>query len=199
MTVGSGAGGDYAASVGLARISSATGSFANVSAGITETGQYDAKGPQLANTFGLQLNTRPFATAACSGVNGCRGWQQFVYDSYGHQVYIEYWQLNYTTSCPSGWTAYPNGSEGDCYTNSPANSAAPALTAAGLATAQLTGTAVAGGNDEVLLASGGQATSVIYPDSVLGLASQWNAVEFNVGSPGMIVGEVMRTLVRVEG
>jgi hypothetical protein len=61
-----GNGTDYAARVtGL--MSSATGSFDSVSGVTSETGQVNGSGPQVANTFSLQLNTNQFTTSMCSG------------------------------------------------------------------------------------------------------------------------------------
>ena len=79
-TVGDGT--DYSAVVsGL--ISKATGTFQDVSSGITEKGQIGGSGSQVANAFSLQLNSQFFAgRPACSGSgdpSGCLAWQQFVY------------------------------------------------------------------------------------------------------------------------
>ena len=52
-----GDGHDYSAVV-AGPITKATGSFADVSPHIKEQGQYDGSGPQLKNTFTLQLNTQ---------------------------------------------------------------------------------------------------------------------------------------------
>ena len=53
-----------------------------------------------------------------------------------------------------------------------------------LATTQLTGSASAGGNDEVTLSFGGEATLVINADSMVGLAPNWNTAEFGVFGDG---------------
>ena len=101
-TVGNGT--DYSAGVaGL--MSSARGLFENVSANITETGRYNDQGSQLANTFSLQLNTQFFTTPACSGAQtpgNCMGWQQFLYDTHSNDVFMQYWLINYVSTCPSG-------------------------------------------------------------------------------------------------
>ena len=135
MTVGNG--NDYTTEV-AGTISGATGYFSDVSPGITETGQLNGSGPQVANTFSLQLNTQFFADPpACSGASNpsiCLGWQQFAYDSPSNQVFMEYWLLNYDTTCPSGWTPY----QSDCFINSASVKASGgSLTAPELATAQL--------------------------------------------------------------
>jgi hypothetical protein len=77
-----GGGGDYAAQVS-GYISQATGTFLDVSPGITEQGYVNGSGSLTANAFTLQLNSQFFAgSPACDGSSnpsGCRAWQQFVY------------------------------------------------------------------------------------------------------------------------
>ena len=184
-TVGNGT--DYSAEV-AGTISSATGSFGDVSPTITETGQYDDQGAQVANAFSLQLNTETFSNSpACSGSadpSNCLAWQQFlyVYDPPSTTfVYMQYWLINYDAACPSGWYSYSS----DCYTNSPASSfSGGTLTAADLASTQLAGSASAGGNDAVTLSFGGEATLVSNADSVVDLAPNWNTAEFDVFGDG---------------
>ena len=179
-----GDGNDYSAVV-TGSITEATGSFVNVSPNITERGKYGGRGPQLANTFSLQLNTQPFTgSPACSGSSNpgdCLAWQQFVYDSYSNILFMQYWLLYYDATCPSSWYTYGN----DCYTNSPASTfSGGVLTASELATAKLSGFAVVGSTDEVELSNGLKASSVDNPDSVLHLAHSWNTVEFGVFGDG---------------
>jgi hypothetical protein len=178
---------DYSAEV-AGTISSATGSFRNVSPSITETGQYDDQGAQFANAFSLQLNTETFSNSpACSGSadpSNCVAWQQFVY-AYDPPsttfVFMQYWLINYDTTCPSDWISFGD----DCYANSPTSSfSGGILTAADLASTQLAGSASAAGNDAVTLSFGGQATLVSNPDSVLDLAPNWNTSEFDVFGDG---------------
>jgi hypothetical protein len=176
-----GNGNDYTTEV-AGTISEATGYFSDVSRGITETGQLNGSGPQVANTFSLQLNTQFFATPpACSGASNpsnCAGWQQFVYDSPSNEVFMEYWLLNYDTTCPSGWATY----QSDCFVNSASVKASGgSLTAAELATAQLSAGASQGGNDDVILTTGsGQAAELTNSDAVLDLAPRWNTSEWGV-------------------
>ena len=181
-----GNGRDYSAKV-TGTISSATGSFDDVSPKITETGQVDDEGSQVANTFSLQLNSEFFSTSACSGASkpaGCLGWQQFVYTTHPNEVFMQYWLVHYDTTCPGGWYTHKSGSIVDCYTNSPA-SKATGLTASDLAKVKLIGQAVVGGNDRVSLSIGsGQATAVSKSDSVLNLAQVWNTTEFGVFGDG---------------
>jgi hypothetical protein len=187
-TVGGGNGADYSAVVsGL--ISQATGSFQDVSPGITETGQVNNQGSQVPNAFSLQLNSEPFLSPpACSGSLNpsiCQGWQQFLYDYKNGtgNVYMQYWLVSYDAVCPSNWTPTVLA-PGDCYRNSKSTPVTP-LTAGELATVQLSGRAASGGDDGVLLSVGsGQAVLVTYSDSVLGLAAVWNTTEWGVYGDG---------------
>ena len=124
QSVGGGGANDYSAVVtGL--MSSATGSFASESSGVTETGPIPLPtggvGPAAANTYSLQLNTQTFKTTSCSSSSSCVGWEQFVYDSTDNEVYIQYWLEHYDATCPSGWTTFtfPSApSDIYCYTSS---------------------------------------------------------------------------------
>lgn len=177
--------GDYAAKVpGL--ILGATGTFRNVSPGITEQGQLDNSGPQIPNAFMLQINSDYFSgTPACSGSKDpsqCQGWQQFMYsyDAGGSaHVYMQYWLVNYNAPCPSGWWSNPGG----CYVNSASVKVSP-LTAGQLGDVKLSGT-TAGGLDGVSMSVGsGQAVLVSASDSKLDLAPHWNEAEWNVVGDG---------------
>ena len=181
-----GDGTDYSAQVsGL--ISQATGTFQNVNSGITEEGQPDGSGSEVANSFSLQLNTQFFAgSPACSGSSDpsdCQAWQQFVYtyeDSSISYIFMQYWLINYDATCPSGW----NTDSDDCYTNSNAAEVST-LTTSQLGSVQLSGSATSGGNDAVSLSLGsGQATTVTADDSMIDLASNWNTTEWGVYGDG---------------
>jgi hypothetical protein len=183
-TVGDGT--DYSAVVsGLD--SKATGTFTNVSSGITEKGQNGGSGSKVANAFSLQLNSQ-FITGspACSGASSpssCQAWQQFVYtydSSTTGSIFMQYWLIDYNATCPSGWFTYST----DCYTNS-ASSNVSRLTAAQLATVNLGATATKGGNDAVSLSVGsGSATTVTGKDTKIDLASYWNTTEWGVYGDG---------------
>jgi len=175
-----GDGTDYSAQVpGL--ITKATGTFTNVSSGITE------KGEGVTNSFSLQLNSQFFSgSPACSGSRDpadCLAWQQFVYTyetSRTSYIFMQYWLINYDARCPSGWYTYSE----DCYTNS-SSATVTTLTAAQLGSVQLSGTAASGGNDGVSLSVGsGTATSVTGKDSKIDLAAYWNTTEWGVYGDG---------------
>jgi hypothetical protein len=177
-----GNGKDYSAVV-TGKISQATGTFLDVSSGITEKGQINDSGPQDPNTFTLQLNTQFFSgSPACDGASDpsdCQAWEQFVFenDSEAHIVFMQYWLLDYDATCPSGWFTYSP----DCYTDGPqVTFKGGRLTAADLATTTLTAKAVAGGNDSITLSRGTSASTASNADSMVDLASFWNTTEYNI-------------------
>jgi hypothetical protein len=183
-TVGDGT--DYSAVVsGL--ISHATGTFQDVSSGITEKGQNGGSGSQVTNAFSLQLNSQFFsgspACAKSGNPSGCQAWQQFVYTYQSRstgEVFMQYWLINYDATCPSGWFSYSS----DCYTNSNASTVST-VTAAQLATVNLTASAASGGLDSVSLSVGsGHATSVTNSDTKVDLAAFWNTAEWGVYGDG---------------
>ena len=180
---------DYSARVpGL--ISDATGTFEDVSPGVTEQGDVKTGSTLTANAFSLQLNSQTFTgSPACSKSSkpsGCLAWQQFVYDYINPStsiVFMQYWLINYDAGCPSGWHPPSSGSS-DCLANSsPAD--VSTLTASQLATVQLSGSASSGGLDSVEMSVGsGQATSVTNSDSTVDLASFWDTTEWGVYGDG---------------
>jgi hypothetical protein len=181
-----GDGNDYAAEV-TGTLSKATGTFTHVTPGITEKGKVGNAGPNLANAFSLQLNSDFFSDPpACSGAavpSSCSGWQQFIYAFHysgdTNVVFMQYWLLNYNTTCPVGWHTYVTGHDTFCYANSPATSYG-SLPAANLGQATLVGQAASGGNDTVTLSSPSGASSVSNSDSMVDLSAYWNATEWGV-------------------
>jgi hypothetical protein len=181
-----GDGTDFSA-IGYGLTSQATGTFTDVSPGITEQGLVNNAGSPTANAFSLQINSQFFSgSPACDGSSDpsqCQAWQQFVYtysDTVTGLIFMQYWLLNYDATCPSGW--YTSGN--DCWTNSNAN-IVDTVKASDLANIALSGSAASGGNDSVSLAFGaGQATSVTNSDSVLDLASFWTVTEWGVYGDG---------------
>jgi hypothetical protein len=158
-TVGNGT--DYTGVVTSGLLSQAEGAFPIVS-NVTS-----------ANTYSLQLNANFFTTSVCTP--GCSGWQQFVYSESPSQLFMQYWLINYGTSCPSGWTLYGTS---DCYKNSSAtNIASQPIT--NLPYITLTGKAL-GGTDTALMDTPNGDISAVGQDSVLNLEQGWNSAEFNV-------------------
>lgn len=177
---------DFSAQVpGL--ITSATGSFASVSAGATESGLQNGAGSPVANTFSLQLNVAPFTTSECAGTGnpgGCLGWEQFLYSTTANQVFIQFWLLHYDATCPSGWTTFtftPGSPDSYCFINSTGSTLpGAALTVSGLASATLTGSVAQGGNDTAVMTTGTGHATATNVDSLLGLSTQWHTVEFAI-------------------
>ncbi|KVE28245.1 hypothetical protein WS67_09610 [Burkholderia singularis] len=192
QTVGNGY--DYSAQTAqLTR--SAVGSFPVVS-GVTSTNNPNGYGGT--NGYTLQLNTN-FASGspACAsyGYTSCSVWQQFIYSTYngadspapaGPQAFIQDWMFLSSSDylhkgCPSGWYSYRQ--QYACYRNSNAV-AVSFVPASQLASASLSGSAVANGVDTVTFTYGGVAHSVTQSDSTLGIAYVWNTSEFNVVGNG---------------
>ena len=184
-TVGNGV--DYSAQVS-GTLTRATGTFKDVSSGISEKGQVDATGPKIANALTLQLNTEFFSgSPACSGSSdpaNCLAWQQFVYAYDGctnvNCIFMQYWLIDYDATCPAGWFTFSGASFTDCYTNSNA-AAVSTVTAKDLGSVSFYGSAAKGGKDNVSLSVGsGTATLVSGPDSMVDLAPHWNTTEWGV-------------------
>jgi hypothetical protein len=183
-TVGDGV--DYSAVV-TGKITSATGTFTNVSSGVKEKGQVGGSGPLKANVFSLQINSEFFTgSPACNGSSNpakCQAWQQFVYTANGDgtgDIFMQYWLIDFNATCPAGWFTFQT----DCFTNSAAKQVT-AITAKQLGTLKLVGTAAAGGNDAVSLSIGsGSASKVTSKDSKVDLAPNWNTTEWGIYGDG---------------
>lgn len=184
-TVGNG--NDYTAGAVTGNFQSVTGSFDFVSPGITETGQQDGSGPQIPNTYSLQVNTNHFMVSQCTASpnRGCRGWQQFIFSTTGRGVFLEYWLLAFNAACPAGWSTfrYPDSPDIDCFKNTPIGPlTGPIPAATNLGGVKLTASAAAGGSDSVVLTgpAGHAAATKTAADSVFDLASAWTNAEFAV-------------------
>ena len=166
-----GNGNDYVATTDNL-ISSASGSFVKTSGVLNE-----ADGGQ-ANRYSLQLNTNFFHnTPACNSAanpSNCQGWEQFVYSNAGI-AFIQYWLINYSTTCPSGWNTNGN----DCWKNAPEGGAYPPQPVTDLSGELVTGTANGSTDTIEISGPGGEATAA-NGDSVLSLANHWNNAEFNI-------------------
>jgi hypothetical protein len=174
QTVGNGD--DYAAEVSSGLISQTIGSFARVTGVTTETGIYGT------NSYSLQLNSNFMNTAACDGAAipaDCLDWLQDVYSSDFTAGFMQYWLINWNTTCPGGWNSYG----GDCYTNSAAVTI-PQEPISELKTIKISGSAVAGGLDTLVMTVGTNAYSATGDDSVVYLATAWTESEFNIVGDG---------------
>jgi len=170
-TVGNG--NDYSASVS-GTLTSSIGSFDSVVGVTSETDPQNEP-----NAFSLQLNSNTFTTTVCNGAANpaaCQGWQQFVYiNGANGYAFMQYWLINWNTTCPPGWGAY----YGDCYTNSN-GVGVPVQTIASLPLFKLTGS-IAAGTDTVTMSPGnGNLYSATGQDTVLNLQQGWSESEFNI-------------------
>jgi hypothetical protein len=174
FTVGDG--NDYLA-VAPSLVSSAKGAFPVVTGVKKEVGYGNT-----VNTYSIQLNSEFFTSPVCKGAatpSSCLGWQQFVYSNSG-VAFMQYWLINYGSSCPpGGWMAY----SGDCYRNS-AGVSVPTQVITQLGSLVLTGSAVKGGIDTFVMTTAADAYSTTGKDSVVDLAGAWKAAEFNVVGDG---------------
>lgn len=172
---------DYAAEV-TGTMSGAEGSFDSVTGVTSESGPQGGSGPGVADTYSLQLNTRPFTTSVCnpSPNPNCRGWQQFLYSSSAGSIFIQYWLLQYNTTCPGGWNTYqfPGSSDVYCYRNGPNAAAVAKQPITNLANLRLAGSANAGGNDTVTMFVGSTTATAANTGSILNLGQTWNDAEF---------------------
>jgi hypothetical protein len=172
---------DYAGEV-TGTMNSAEGSFDSITGVTSETGQVNGSGGQVANTYSLQINTKPFTNSVCGGSPnaGCLGWQQFIYSSSSQAILIQYWLLRYNTTCPSGWNtfSFPMSTDIYCWRNG-ANTATVAKQAiTNLANLRLVGRANASGNDSVTMFVGNTATAASNAGNMLNLGSAWTGAEF---------------------
>jgi hypothetical protein len=170
-----GNGNDYVAETGNL-ITSVTGSFQEISGVINE-----ADGGQ-ADKYALQLNTNFFYnTPACNKAQNpatCQGWEQFVYSNSGI-AFIQYWLINYATTCPKGW----NTLKSDCWKNAPGGAAYGPEPITSLSLEQVTASAGSSTDTIVISGPGGVATAS-NGDNVLSLANYWNNAEFNIVGDG---------------
>ncbi len=172
-----GDGNDYVAEVTSGLISKTIGSFPKVKGVTSETGE------GLANSYTLQLNSNFMNTQTCDGASNpaqCLDWLQYVYASTPYEVgFMQYWLINWNNKCPTGWYSYAN----DCYTNSNGVNI-PQEDVSELKTIKLSGSAVAGGLDTLIMTVGKEAYSTTGEDSVVYLATAWTESEYNIFGPG---------------
>lgn len=134
------------------------------------------------NSYSLQLNSDFMSTAACkpSKTGKCLAWLQYVYSSDSLAAFMQYWLINYGSKCPTGgWSSYM----GSCYKNSTAVSV-PRIAATALNTVKISGTAVSGGNDTLVMTVGTEAYTASGLDSVVDLATAWHGSEYNIFGDG---------------
>ena len=176
-----GANNDALAAVG-SHISTTVGSFDSVTGVTSETGtDPNNNQPDTPNIFSLQLNSNFFSTSTCSGATNpanCLGWEQFVYSSTDAVAYIQYWLVDYGSTCPANWTSF----QGDCYTNSNAVSTST-VTIANLINLSVVAEATAS-TDMMIFSNGSTLYALQASDSVVNLAQGWQQSEFNIFGDG---------------
>jgi hypothetical protein len=148
----------------------------------------------VANTYTLQLDSNRFDTPECNGINGCQGWQQFVYDAAEQALFIQYWLVGFGNNCPSGW----KGFEGDCYRSS---STVPIADQPISRLGELAVMGVTGGYDAVYLWIEDIGLYTTSKKSVLGLNAGWTSSEFNIfgeGTSGPIAAFTSPTTLQVQ-
>jgi hypothetical protein len=175
LTVGDGH--DYAAEVSSGLISKTVGSFPKV------TGVKSEEGVNGANSYSLQLNSNFMQhNKACNGAQDpskCLAWLQYVYSSDSTAAFMQYWLINWDTTCPNGWNSY----SGDCYTNSAAVEV-PKAVISKLKTLEVSGSAAKGGLDTLIMYIGTKAYKTTGKDSVVYLSTGWKESEFNIVGDG---------------
>ena len=183
-----GNGDDIAAQAPSGIISSATGSFDSLTNVTSLTGPVGNAGPSLADTYTLQINTDFFQTSVCSVSPSaqCRGWEQFVFENRPtiHRAFIQYWLINFNTTCPANFQSFPAGANTHCVqlSNLSGAVATTAVPATNLGQISLTGTATPGA-DSIIVIIGGQAFSRAGDNSV-NASSGWTIAEFNIFGDG---------------
>lgn len=180
-----GSGNDISAQVSTTGfISMAIGSFDSVAGVTSVSSPIGNSGSPVANAYTLQINTNFFTSTACAGSpnTGCRGWEQFVHanDGSSGSVFIQYWLIQYNTTCPTGWNQFSFTGLTDiyCYRNSPGAIVVPNQPVGNLGQLSLTGSVSATG-DSATLTAGTTAYSVVGSNSV-NAAAGWRTAEFNV-------------------
>ena len=170
-TVGNGV--DFVAEASSGLISQTVGTFPVVSGVTKETDSGK-------NAYSIQLNSNFMDTAVCAGKSKCMAWQQYVYASTEKSAFMQYWLINYGSTCPKGgWMAV----YGDCYMNSKAVSV-PKIAISKLSSMKMSATAVKGGKDTLVFTADSDAYSTSGEDSVTDLATGWTQSEFNIIGDG---------------
>lgn len=189
FVVGGGGSNDFAANPTSGTISAAEGSFASISAGLTESGPVANTGPAVSNAYTLQINTNQFASSACVGSPNanCKGWEQFVYENNAnsHRAFIQYWLIKFNAACPSAaWTqfSFTGGTDIYCFQSTATVSLPAAQPVSGFGSLILAA-AASTSSDQVTVTAGGNAATRVGVNAVAASAG-WTDAEFNVFGDG---------------
>jgi hypothetical protein len=160
------------------------GSFANISAGLTESGPIANSGPAITDAYTLQINTNTFTSTACAGSPnpGCHGWEQFVYENnnVSHRAFIQYWLIAFNTTCPAGWTQFSfiGSTTIHCFRSTSTVSLPAGQAVSTLGTLSMSASATAT-SDQVVVTAGTNAATRVGLNAVA-LSAGWTDSEFNV-------------------
>ena len=186
-----GAGTDWFATVGSGNISQVTASFDKVSGVVQILGPIGGKTAVVhPNAYALQMNSNDYTPTVCGSLTNC-GWVQFIFSQTqcGSTpcVFIEYWLLNHSSTCPAttpgspAWNYYdgsvPNTVPG-CYLNV-YGAGTSAVPLSDLASLRLIGQ-TSGGNDTVTASDASGTLSSVTNPSISNLATGWTGVEYNL-------------------
>jgi hypothetical protein len=128
------------------------------------------------------MNT--FSSPACSGSPNpaCRGWEQFAFLNNGSAgvVFLQYWLIQYNTTCPSGWNTFQFAGSTDtyCWRNSTQSVGTPNQPITNLRQLSVSGSVTATG-DSVSFYNG----TTVYArngNNFVSAAAGWQSAEFNV-------------------
>lgn len=187
-----GSGNDISGQAPTGFISTAIGSFDTTTNVTSESSPIGNTGPPVANAYTLQINTNFFTGTACAGSPnpGCRGWEQFVFENTGTvaRAFIQYWLIQYNTTCPSGqsWNQFQFNGSTDiyCFKNNAGGAVpvTPLQPITNLGQLSLSGTVSATADSVTLFV--GTTAFTRNGDNAVNASAGWQIAEFNVFGDG---------------
>jgi hypothetical protein len=173
-------------------ITQASGHFESPVNVTSESGMINNTGAAVNNAYTLQVNTN-FMTNTASTVCGgspnvnCRAWEQWVYFNNGTagSAFIQYWLIQYNTTCPATWTTFmfPGSTDIYCFRNN-SSGGAPVSNQpiTNIANWMLSGTATTTGDSVGMF--DGTTLHTKDGDNSVNAAATWTEAEFNIFGPG---------------
>jgi hypothetical protein len=176
FTVGNG--NDISAAV-TGTMTAAEGSFDSVSGVTSESGPVGGTG-SAADSYSLQLNTSFFTTPLCAASPNpnCKGWEQFIYSSNNQRIFIQYWLIQYNTTCPAGWNTAAFSGSTYCWRNGAGAATVARQPITNLQNLKLAASANTSGNDTVKMFVGSSSATASNAGNMLSLGNAWNGAEF---------------------